>query len=399
MRQIGRRITGTSEGTGAVLRVGMVVAAAAFLLAACSSGPSAKSSSTSAAGGQTADVAAAQALLARYSGVPKFVPPGPSFNAAGARGKSVLMISLSDTDPFNVLIENALKQALAVDGVSASDYADQGQLSQWVQGMNTAISQKVNLVVLIGIDPGQIAPQIQAAQAAHIAVIDGQFVDTNHPYSAPFGSMPRVPSPYTLSGRLDGAQAIAATKGKANALIVESDDILSSGDVVKGIRSEFAKDCPACSVSSVNVPFNDWSTTGQTAVASALGSHPGVNYILPIFDSMVSIFVAPAVTASGAGSTVHVATYNASPAELKMLENGQLITMDSGSGYGWIGWNFADQALRALTGNPPASAVTETPPLRVFNSQNVSETGTPPVVGQGYGSAYQAAFKALWGLG
>lgn len=389
------RTTRKTRSLGALAAIGAVL-----LIAACSSsGNSGSSGTTSSSGGGGANVAAAKALLDKYLSVPTFTAPGPKFDAKGASGKKVEMISLTDEVAFNVYIEQAMKAALATAGVQATDFTDSGSVSEWVQGMETAISDKDSAVALIGIDPGQIGPQITAAQKAGVKVIDGQYTDISEPYPAPFTSLPRVDSQDILDGELEGASAIVNRNGAAHVLAVESTDSPDSTTMVTGISKIFAEDCKACTLSVVNVPIADWTTSGQSTVQSALTAHPDTNFVIPTFDAMVSTFVAAAINASGNSGSYEIATADGSPAELKMLEQHDLVVTDVGVGYQWVGWMYADQILRALTGTAAASTTTEVAPVRVFTSANVASTGTPPSVSAGYGDGYQSSFPSLWSLG
>jgi ribose transport system substrate-binding protein len=378
----------------------LVVTGAVLLIAACSSsGNSGSSPAASSSGGSGANVAAAKALLDKYLGVPTFTAPGPKFDAKGASGKKVEMISLTDEVAFNVYIEQAMKAALATAGVQTKDFTDSGSVSEWVQGMNTAVSDNDNAVALIGIDPGQIGPQITAAQKAGVKVIDGQYTDISQSYPAPFTSLPRVDSQDILDGELEGASAIVNRDGAAHVLAVESTDSPDSTTMVTGISKIFSEDCKACTLSVVNVPIADWTTSGQSTVQSALTAHPDTNFVIPTFDAMVSTFVAAAINASGNSGSYEIATADGSPAELKMLEQHDLVVTDVGVGYQWVGWMYADQILRALTGTAAAPTTSEVAPVRVFTSANVASTGTPPTVSAGYGDGYQSGFPSLWSLG
>jgi len=376
-----------------------VVASVALLSAACgSSNSSGTSGTTPKSSISRAGIAAANALIDKYLGVPSFHATGPAFSAKSARGKKVMMISLTDQVAFNVYIEQAMKAALASAGVQAKDFTDSGSVSEWVQGMNTAISDRDNAVALIGIDPAQIGPQITAAQNAGLKVIDGQYTDISQAYPAPFTDMPRVDSQDVLDGELEGASAIVHRNGAAHVLAVESTDSPDSTTMVTGIRKIFAQDCKACTLSVVNVPIADWTTTGQSTVQSALTAHPDTNFVIPTFDAMVSTFVAAAINASGNTSNYQIATADGSPAVLKMLEQHDLVVTDVGVGYQWVGWTFADQILRALTGAKAAPTSAEIAPVRVFTSANVGSTGTPPSVSEGYGDGYQTGFPKQWSL-
>lgn len=370
--------------------------AMAVALAACSSSASSGGSSSGKGKDNGANVAAARALINKYLAQPTFKAPAPAFDAKSAKGKKVLMISLTDQVAYNVYIEQAIKSALAVAGVQAKGFTDNGSVSEWTQGMNTAVSNKDNAVALIGIDPGQIGPQITAAQNAGVKVVDGQYTDVNSPYPVPFTSMPSVSSQTVLDGQIEGAAAIVHRNGAAHVLAVESTDSPDSTTMVDGMRKIFAADCPACTLSVVNVPIAEWATQGQSIVQSALTSHPTTNFVIPTFDAMVPTFVAAAIKASGNASNLEISTADGSPAVLKMMEQHDLVVTDVGVGYQWVGWMYADQLLRAMTGQPAAPQTSEIPPVRVFTSTNVASTGTPPTDTKGYGDGYQTGFPALW---
>jgi ribose transport system substrate-binding protein len=378
----------------AVLGIGVALVA---LVAACgssSNGSSSSSSNSGKASTQGANVAAAKSIVDAHLGIQKFTPPGPPFDASKARGKTVFEIPVSSNVPFNVLTGDAMKKALASWGVKAVIAPTQGQPSQWVQGMNQAIASKADAIAILGMDPQAIGPQIKAAKDAGIPVIDDHFIDAKHPNPKGYENVAaRIPAPYFDAGQLSAAYAIMDKGADANAIIVTSKDILSAGDVVTGIQAEFKKDCPACKTTVVNVPFNDWASKMQTAVQSALTQDPQANYVIPVFDGMVQ-FAAPAVTAAGATGRVKIASYNATPSVLRMMQEGNVIAMNSGESYDWLGYALADQILRVLTGTTPTTS--EKVPLRAFTKANVGETGTPPAVNKGYGSAYLSGYKKLW---
>jgi ribose transport system substrate-binding protein len=94
---------------------------------------------------------------------------------------------------------------------------------------------------------------------------------------------------------------------------------------------------------------------------------------------------------------VKIASYNATPSVLNLMRDGDIISMDSGESYDWLGWALADQLLRVMLGEEPVP--TENVKLRLFDKSNVSEAGVPAKVNKGYGQAYVTGYKKLWGLG
>lgn len=370
-----------------------LAATATLLTASCSSTSNTASSSASV---NNSVATAAGAFVDKYTAVPAFSSPGPAFDPSKARGKTVFVIPVSASVPFNTYVGKNLTTALQNFGINTIYYSATGQVSQWVAGMNTAISQHVAAIDLIDIDPAVVGPQIAQAKAAGIPVIVDHFLDTAHTnYSGYQNVAGIVGAPYNLAGRLEAAWALKQTGGKGTFVMVQSPDSLSSTDVAIGIQSEMSKDCPKCHLVNVNVPFNDWSTRMQTAVSSALTSNPDTTYVLPVWDGMVQ-YIKPAITASGKTGKVHISTYNADPFALQDLQQGNAVTMNLGESYSWLGYALADQTLRVMTGQPPVSD--EKVPVRAFTAANVGETGHPPAINTGYGNAYLNGYKKLWGL-
>ena len=115
-----------------------------------------------------------QVFLAQYPQKPVFMAPGEAFDAkACAAGKKHLSIPNSSANPFlKGIIEREMKAGAEI-GLEVQEWQNQGQPSQWVQGMEFAIRDKFNLVDLIsGIDPKTIEPQIKAAKEAGVHTDD-----------------------------------------------------------------------------------------------------------------------------------------------------------------------------------------------------------------------------------
>src|SRR5690606_9693418 len=132
----------------------------------------------------------------------------------------------------------------------------------------------------------------------------------------------------------------------------------------------------------------------QTQVQSSLTADPKLNWVIPLFDSM-SQFVTAGITSTGR-TKVRVATFNGTPSVLKMIQDGDILAMDAGESPDWLGHANMDQAFRLMSGMDP---VEQNTPMRLFDDENVDESGTPPELGKGYGDEYVAGYQKLWGLG
>lgn len=337
-----------------------------------------------------------RAQIAKYMALPKFTPPGPAFDAKKAKGKTIFSIPVSSANPFTANIEVAMAGAAKLLGIKFVNYTNQAQVPQWVQGMGQAVSRKVNLIDLLGgTDPRVLGPQIKAAQKAKIPVATSHLYDiTQRPVAVNYS----IPADYQRAARLEADWVILDTKGKADVVIVTSNEIVPTPAIVKALKSEFAQQCgSACKFTLINAPVPDWSTKIQPQVQSALVKDPKINYVIPIYDSM-SQFVVPAITAANRTSSVHIATYNGTPFVMGYLAQGKSVRFEVGENLNWLGWAYIDAEARVLAGEKIARQFNEHTALRAFTPANIKQAGNPPKLSTGYGNAYVVGYKKLWGI-
>lgn len=336
----------------------------------------------------------AKANLDKYKKVPAFVAPGPAFDAKDlAGGKKIFIIPASSQVPFVATIANHMKRIAALAGVKTTVWQNQGQPSQWVQGMNAAIAQKANAIVLLaGNDPAGLQPQIKAAKAKGIPTIVAHLYDDNQKSAPNVGGVVNIP--YNIAGQLIADQAIVDTKGKANALVVTINQVKSTVPMVAGIKSQFAKFCPGCKLTFTDVTIADIATKIQPNVQSALTADPGINYVIALYDSAQAPFASAAIRASGRIGKVKISTFNGTPEILKEVKKGDIVTMDVAENLEWIGYAIVDQSMRIMGGLTPVKNARV--PVRVFDTLNIAGAGANFT--SGWGSSYVNGYQKLWGL-
>jgi ribose transport system substrate-binding protein len=333
--------------------------------------------------------------IAPFTKKPEFVAPGPAFDAqACMKGKTILSIPVSSANPFTANIEKAMAAAAKKVGFKFTTWENQGQSSQWVQGMDTAVNQKVNLIdLLAGTDPRVLVPQVQAAQAAKIPVVASHYSGVEQTADVKKYADGDVPIDYAKAGALLADWAIVKTKGHMNALVVIATGPLSTDSMMSGIEAEL-KHCDDCKTKVMNFPVPDWGTRITPGVQAALLADPTVNYIIVIYDSM-SQFVVPAVTITGSQKRVGIDAFNGTPFVLGLVQQGQ-VEMDIGENLDWIGHAIIDAEMRRVCGLPLVSDPKI--PFYIFTQDNAKDAGTPPKLSQGYGDAYVKGYADLWKL-
>ena len=340
-----------------------------------------------------ADQAHAQRQLTGLSAVPTFVPAGPAFDARKVMtGKSILSIPGPSNDPWYAHVLEGMQGAAAAVGYHFSVHPNKGQLSQYRQGLASAITAKPALVdLLAGPDPRVLKPEIDAVKVAGIKVV----------VSHDFGMEDVVPNvdynlgvDYNRAGRLL-ADWVITKDTKAHVLVLVSDEIASADAAKKGISSEFDQyGGRHIQYTFANVPIAEWEAGTKPVVKSAIAADPKLTYVICIYDSM-SQFVAPAIAEARAEGKVKLIGFNGSPLALDLIRAGKM-EMDLGESLAWAGYAIADAEMRILDGQ--GAVKTMNIPFRLFTKENAAEAGEPASFDKGYGDTFKSEYARLWKL-
>jgi len=337
-------------------------------------------------------VAKAEAELAPYRAIPTFTAAGEPFDAkACMAGKRILSIPASSAVPFIATINEGMKRLSTELGFEYQVWENQGQVAQWVQGLDYAKANKFDLIELLaGADPRAVEPQIKAAQEGGAKVVASHLTGFEQP--VPGGADGVVPIDYKRAGELLAWWTIGKTAGKTNALVLIVSGALSTDSMMDGLTSVYKENCPDCKYTVIDIPVSDWATKIQTSTQAALLADPSINYVVPIYDSM-SQFVLPALAITG--RQLPIATFNGTPFVIDLIQQGQ-VEMDIGENLDWISYGVLDSHMRRLCG----LTVPSDPkiPLLIFDKDNAATAGSPAEASTGYGDAYVAGYRTLWKL-
>lgn len=374
------------------------VAVGSLTVAACGSSDS--DSSGSGSGDSSAAKTTAQAAIKKAQEIPAFTLEAPKIDLAKVKGKTIFNIPLNSAIPFEVEVEDEMKKLATENGAKWLQHPNQGTPTEWAAGIDQAIQQKVDVIILSqGIDPKQLIPQLRAAKTAGIPVL------VTHTYQNGQEVPPEVAdlisatadAPFEEAGRLQSEYAIAQDGCDIKPLIVNSPDIAPSEYVQKGLVGAIADLCPDVEPKIVDVNVTEWATKIQPEVQSALTQDPDINWVLTHYDSM-TIPATAGIRAAGKTGQVGVTGFNGTTEVLGMIKDGT-VTADVGESTSWLAYASIDQAFRLLGAGPVIKDGIVGTPLRLFDESNIAEAGDPPEPGKGYGDAYIKGYNALWGLG
>src|SRR3978361_1906129 len=282
--------------TSRARRLALPAALVALGLAAtgCSPGSSGTGSSSGAGTAVSASkLAELRTQLKEAQAVPTFAPQGPAFSVASLAGKKILSMPVSSQLKG---CDNMARQVVDIakaTGMPGSTYfQNDGGPAAWVQGMNQAINGGYEGVALVwGIDPASLAPQMAAAKAAGMKVVDMHLADVSEPASDLIAG--QTNGQFNRSMAMGVAQSLVESKGKAiDALVITSNENPPSVGMEKTVKDEYAKLCGKdCGVQSVNIPIPDYATKLSGAVSSALVANPKIKAVFMVFDAQTTFVV------------------------------------------------------------------------------------------------------------
>lgn len=307
--------------------------------------------------------------LEQYSDPQAFEYDGPAFDASIASGSVVWRIPQTSQNPFLVTVGGNFEKALATQDISVTECDGNANPADANNCINQAVSQGTDAIQVDGPKPETVSNAVQAANTAGIPLLVGAAGDASDPVPDEIAGVSS--QPFVLSGELAADWIIADSDGQANVLLITTPDVEGSICQQEGFEAEMAAFCPECEVTVEGVTLGNWATDLGQTVSASLSRDPNIDYVFPVFDPMTQ-FTNPAIQQAGKADSVKVVTVNGNlPFMQELADPDSLIHAMIGLDLNAQGWQQADLALRALTGNPTVELVY--PPARVFTKENVAD--------------------------
>jgi ribose transport system substrate-binding protein len=426
---IPRLSPGTRRGRRLLRPAGAMLAAVALIaLAACGTNssagsgtgasssattPSAASSaagtsspaSTGAASGavvSASELAKLQATVTAAQAVPQFTSTGPAFDASKVSGDKFLVMPSNTGIAYCADIASGVVSLGKKLGVSVTNIATEGTVSQWTSGALQGVTAGVQAEGLIcGIPPAVVSPQLTLAKQHNIKVVFDQAYDLGAPASylkqeiAPAGVY-QTGVPESQAARITVDQSIVNNDGKPfDTLILTSSDIFISPGILAATEDELKTVCgSACGYTVKNIPIADWATRTQSTVASALAADPKITSIQVLFAGMtVTGGLAAAEAAHRPGLKIYEWGAGAGDMQQIPTSNG-IVAGDIGCGSDWTYYNLMDQMMRVALGQPSIAMTAEACKTRLFTAANYKDF----LSGNGWGNSYVTGYEKQWGL-
>jgi ribose transport system substrate-binding protein len=378
---------------------GALLAAGAMAAIAAGAGQAVANSPHSAGGAISAStLRSLKKMIAAAEKPPKWTAPGPPVSAAVLKGKSLTVFPVnSEIDACNTQANDfgALGKQLGANVTVASNA---GNPAQWVTALTNATSSKdAAVAMLCGVIPAIVGPQLTAASAAGVKIVDGNYNETTD-----YTGLDGETAVNVIQGMQDDvADALINLKGKPlHAIFVTSSSIIQGPASITAVTGEVNKVCPStCTIDqTVDVPIQNWATATESDLASALTAHPDVNAVIIAFDGMEQ-FAAPALSGHPG---LKIYTWGGGRSVEKLMESpGSVVAADSGPDEQWDAYDAMDQVIRLVAGKPVVPVAKELDPNRFWVASNVKQFFGPggSYGNEGFGgNAFIKGFDKLWGV-
>jgi ribose transport system substrate-binding protein len=346
--------------------------------------------STGAGGAATAsaDVAAARKALEPFTGHPTAFPVKEPLVKPLPAGTKYTVVQCAS--PVCSLLTGVVEPAVKAIGAELNVVKAPASASATQNAVESAIAAKPDGVILIGMTPEVIAPQLRELKDAGIPTASLGIIDAEK-YGIGFDST-SVAGVSNSGARL--ADWVVVKKGDdADIVFYKTPELSFMQPELDGFRSELEKVCPSCKLREVVLPITTIGSTAPSRVVSDLQSHPDTN--VAVFGTEEAATGLPAALKT-AGIDVLVTGYVPTPANLVDIKADKI-----GSGLAGdlaVGaWTTVDALARQTLGQPISDYEKHTPaPQQLLEAKDI--TFDPSKGWSGYPD-FAERFAKLWKVG
>ncbi len=316
------------------------------VIAACGSSSSSSSTGSGSGGGGkssgTANVAAATAAVAQYTGHPS---PFPVDQPLKKRPTGQTFAFLQCSTPVCGTFSQLLAPTQHLLGFKLSIFKAGASASSLQSAMSSIISSKPTAVVIPATNPEQYSNQLKQLATSKVPISSNGIM-----YPAAYGIEASVFDARlsTLSGKLLADWVISRHGSKSNSVFYNTPELDFSDYVESGYRQEMTRLCPSCTVRYVTIPVATVGNTAPQTVANDLQSHPDTKTV--VFASEETATGLPAAL-KASGIHVEVTGFAPDPTVVQYIKDGQ-ITSGLGLDLAIMIWTQTDELARLTTGQP-----------------------------------------------
>lgn len=360
-----------------------VLLAASLTLAACGSGDSSAGDDDTT--GASADTAAAQAVIAPYTGQPSKFPIDTPL-AASPAGKKIAYMDCGT--PVCALFFTLAEPAAKALGMELTKI-DTGLSADSVNtAFSTAVEGGYDGVFVPAIPPSLWKSGLEKLNEADIPVVTTGVTGGD---ASKIDVMQVSDTAVERAGQILAAQVVAEHGDDTNVVFYTTPEIAFIPVLEKAFIAEVGKLCPNCEARTADIPAAQLGTQAPATVVNDLQGHPDTT--TAVFGTAEQAYGLPQALKT-AGLDIDTIANFPDPQTLQSIKDGDL-SAGLGLDLPVVAWTLMDSLARLTTGEDPAAgAVADEPPMQILTADDL--TGDVSHGWTGYPD-FADRFMALWG--
>lgn len=331
-------------------------------------------------------VAEAKAAVEEAMGEPAFDAAGAPFDMASNEGKTIWFISPSQAVPYTAAVSKGAEEAAKAAGMRLVVFDGKGRVSEWNKGIQQAVSQQADGIILQAIDPRLVSGAIARAESAGIPIVDSDNGDSDEPLTD--GVDAHVTVDYTGIGARWAQYIASEADGEPTKVAVFYDPAFHADqNKIDGLSAELERLCPDCELIVERFAVATFAQDLPGRVQNVLRREPDIGWLVAGFGAQVRYIIQG--MRQGGADDVRLVAVSAEPENLELIEDGEMLEADIGVPTDWLGWAQVDELGRLMAGADPAG---QRIPVRLFTAENLAQAGD-----QLYGAIdFRSEFRSGW---
>jgi ribose transport system substrate-binding protein len=346
------RSAAASLSVVAVLSAAACSSSSSTSASSSTSGSSSTSSSSpdtgSSGSAQGANVAAATAALAPYTGHPSAFPVTDPLAEKLPAGKKFVFLQCGT--PFCALAGMSLQQAVGAIGGKFTKLNAGTTASSAQAAASSALALKPD-VVFMTVDPSLFGDGLKNLSAAGVKVVSISIAKDAAPYGVTFNYIGA--KEVDNDGKLLADWVIAHNGAKANTVFYGLPTFDFSNPMQQAFENEMKANCPSCTVRTVPIDASTIGTTAPSTVVADLQAHPQTK--VAVFVSLQIAQGLPAAMRAAGLTGITTVGRGPTPGNLQDIKTGALtagLAIDAPVST----WTAVDAAARLLEGGKPTAS-------------------------------------------
>lgn len=333
-------------------------------------------------------VTQAQSVVERWTAEVPLIGPSQQIDMAANAGDDYWLL-LTLVNQFSGAVADGFTKAAEAAGVNATVFDGKGTVNEWNKGLNQAVAQDADAIILWGIPPELVQEGLDAAVQKGIPVIDSVNGSIGDPLQP--GILAHVDVDAFEWGEALASWMLAESDCQANAGLIWPPAYGGLDKIANQTIATLNENCPECKVVTAEMDVANLATTLPEQTRTMLTANPELNFFTPLFDSAVT-FVAPVVMEFPG---VQIGSHDGVPSSLDMVRAGGPQTMDmTYPPNEYLGWALMSIVAGLSQDLPPDPDLLRIP-------ERMVTTATIPPTNEEIWPAYQnfePVFLEAWGL-